>query len=105
MKQSIRSSMRDGNYKQAVAVAEKMLVPTFQGVTLNQYINEAMHAMNSCAKYSKKGHMKVKGDDIVILTKDGEIKLPAIEDLLLWVDTQSAAEFLSRTAGISVVML
>ena len=105
MFKKIISSMRDSHYQQALAVAQKTLVPTVNNVPFNHYVDEAMRAMNCCAKYSGKAHMQVQRDNIVFLVQ-GEIKtFPAVEDLLRWVTTQSAAEFLSSTSGIPQVMI
>ena len=105
---TLLSSMRAGNYRQAVALADRVLVPELgrkQDIT-----DAAIHAMNACAKYAKTGKLALQytpqGSPVIKVKKykGGDVQLPSVDELLRWVEPNSALEYLSMASGISRVV-
>jgi hypothetical protein len=71
-------------------------------------LEAAVHAFNSVKKYVNTGRLrrqqKESGvEELVIVTGKGIVRLPAIEQLLLFADIDNATIFLAQMSGIAMI--
>jgi hypothetical protein len=103
---SVLSKNRESGYQAAVSNARHTLIPVVGNI--DDCIEPAMHAMNACRLYIKKGKIRQSqmpdGRPVIqIVTRSNVVVSPAIQQLLMWVTADSAMAFLQSAAGISVL--
>ena len=102
---SVLSKNRESGYQDAVSNARRTLIPVVGNI--EDCIEPAMHAMNACRPYVRKGKIRQSqmpdGRPVIqIVTRSNVVVSPAIQQLLMWVTPDSAMAFLQASAGIGV---
>lgn len=97
--------MRDGGYKQAVRLADRILKPSLPNTSVQEFTDVAMQAMNACGHWARKGKISLRYQGhapMIEIAAGGRVHTPKpIQELLLWAEPNSVVEFLTAGSGIA----